>query len=157
MKHLKEKQFMKQFISLIFLCAIISISVQAQAVVKEKTLYERLGGAEGIALIVDDVVEAHMNNPIIQERFLPYKDQPEHLSEIKKHTRHFFGAGSGGPEQYTGRDMPTAHQGMKITAEEYLAVVDDILMVLDKHNKDEQTKKDVLAIVYSLKGQIINK
>ena len=154
---LKEKQFMKQFISLIFLCAIFSLSMQAQVVEKEKTLYERLGGAEGISLLVDDVVEAHMTNVIIQERFLPYKDQPEHLSEIKKNISSFFGAGSGGPEQYTGRDMTTAHQGMKITAEEYLAVVDDILMVMDKHNKDEQTKKDVLAILYSLKDQIIKK
>jgi len=148
---------MKQFISLIFLCAIFSVSVRAHVVIKEKTLYERLGGAEGISLIVDDVVEAHMNNPIIQGRFLPYKDQPEHLGEIKKNISNFFGAGSGGPEKYTGKDMPTAHQGMKITAEEYLAVVDDILMVMDKHNKDEQTKKDVLAILYSLKDQIIKK
>lgn len=148
---------MKQFISLIFLCAIFSLSIQAQVVEKEKTLYERLGGADGISVLVDDVVEAHMNNVTIQARFLPYKDQPEHLSEIKKNTRHFFGAGSGGPEQYTGRDMTTAHQGMQITAEEYLAVVDDILMVMDKHNKDEQTKKDVLAILYSLKDQIIKK
>jgi len=148
---------MKQFISLIFLCAIISLSAQAHVVVKEKTLYERLGGADGISLIVDDVVEAHMNNPIIQERFLPYKDQPERLSAIKNNIVNFFSAGSGGPEQYTGKDMPSAHRGMKITAEEYLAVVDDILMVMDKHNKDEQTKKDVLAILYSLKDQIIKK
>jgi len=36
-----------------------------------------------------------------------------------------------------------------------MAVVDDILDTLDKHKIDEQSRKDVLAIVYSLKGQII--
>ena len=52
---------------------------------KTATLYERLGGEEGIIAIVDDVVEAHMNNPAISARFLPYKDRPEYLEQIKKH------------------------------------------------------------------------
>ena len=51
--------------------------------------------------------------------------------------------------------MPTTHRGMNINEAEYMHVMDDILNVLDKHQKDEQTKKDVLAILYSLKDQII--
>jgi hemoglobin len=34
--------------------------------------------------------------------------------------------------------------------------VDDILATLDKHRIDEQTRKDVLAIAYSLKGDILH-
>ena len=34
------------------------------------SLYERLGKYEGIVAIVDDIVEAHMKNPVIQARFL---------------------------------------------------------------------------------------
>ena len=44
---------------------------------------------------------------------------------------------------------------MNISPAEYMAVVDDILLVLDQHNIDEQSKKDVLAILWSLKGMII--
>lgn len=124
---------------------------------KSTTLYERLGGEEGIISIVDDVVEEHMNNPAISARFLPYKERPEYLAEIKKHTVNFFGAGSGGPQVYKGRDMTTTHRGMNINATEYMHVIDDAMAVLDKHNKDEQTKKDVLAIFYSLKDQMIGK
>lgn len=51
--------------------------------------------------------------------------------------------------------MPAAHQGMNISAAEYMAVVDDILLVLDKRHIDEQSKKDVLAILWSLKGMIM--
>ena len=123
--------------------------------VEEKTLFDRLGGKVGIASLVDDVVEEHMNNPKISARFLPYKDRPEYLDQVKKHTCDFFGMGSGGPVEYTGRDMETTHRGMNISEAEYMNVMDDILNVLDKHNKDEQTKKDVLAILYSLKGQMI--
>jgi hemoglobin len=119
------------------------------------SLYERLGGAKGIATLVDDVVEAHMNNPLVKARFLPYREDPDTLAKVKQHTCNFFGAGSGGPEQYSGRSMPDAHRGMNISEQEYMAVVDDILDTLDKHKIDDQTRKDVLAIVYSLKDQIM--
>ena len=120
-------------------------------------LFERLGGIEGIRKIVDDVVEAHMKNPAICARFLPYKEQPEKLAVIKQHTVEFFSAGSGGAVNYTGKDMPTTHKGMNINQAEYMCVVDDILLVLDQHKATDDTKKDVLAILWSLKDMIISK
>jgi len=39
--------------------------------------------------------------------------------------------------------------------QEYLAVMDDIVGAMDKNGLDEDTKKDVIAILYSLKGEII--
>ena len=122
-----------------------------------KILFERLGGTKGITEIVNDAVAAHMNNPAISARFLPYKEQPEKFALIKQHSIDFFSAGSGGPVTYSGRDMPTTHKGMNINPTEYMHVVDDILMVLDKHNVDEESKKDVLAVLWSLKDMIIAK
>ncbi|WP_295006413.1 group 1 truncated hemoglobin [uncultured Dechloromonas sp.] len=119
------------------------------------TLYERLGGAAGIASIVDDIVAAHLNNPVIKARFLPYLDRPERVEEIKKHNRDFLGAGSGGPEKYTGRSMLETHRGMNISEAEYMAVMDDIMAVLEKHGIDESARKDVLAITFALKGDVI--
>jgi hemoglobin len=115
------------------------------------SLYARLGGAAGISAIVEDVVANHLANPAIQTRFLAVKD----VDHLKKMAREFFGAGSGGPDPYTGRDMLTTHRGMNVSEQEYIAVMDDILAALDKHGIDEATKKDVLAILYSLKGDII--
>jgi hemoglobin len=120
-----------------------------------KTLYERLGKKEGITKLVDDVVENHTKNPIVSPRFLPYLDQPERLAMIKKHTVDFFCAGSGGPESYGGRDMPTTHKGMNVSEQEYMAVVDDILEAMDKNSYGDEEKKDVLANLYSLKEGII--
>lgn len=119
------------------------------------SLYERLGGATGIARLVDDIVEAHMNNPLIKARFLPYRERPDIVAKIKRQTSNFLGTGSGGPGQYSGRSMLVAHRGMNISEQEYMAGVDDILATLDTHKIDNQTRKDVLAIVYSLKGEII--
>ena len=115
------------------------------------TLYERLGGAKGIARLVDDVMAAHLANPIVKTRFENIKD----LDRAKKMAREFFSAGSGGPETYTGKDMLAAHKGMNISEQEYLAATDDIVGAMEKHGLSEDTKKDVIAILYSLKGNII--
>jgi hemoglobin len=122
-----------------------------------KSLFERLGGRNGISNIVDDTVENHMNNINVNARFLPLKEKPERLAIIKNHTIDFFQAGSGGPNIYKGKDMVTAHTGMNISPAEYMHVMDDIFMALDKNTIDEDTKKDVLSILWSLKGMIISK
>jgi len=115
------------------------------------TLYQRLGGAEGIARLVDDLVAAHLSNPIIKTRFENIKD----LDHAKQMAREFFSAGSGGPQAYTGKDMLAAHKGMNISEQEYLAVMDDIVGAMNKNGIDEEAKRDVIAILYSLKGEII--
>lgn len=125
--------------------------------VETASLYKRLGATKGIAAIVDDVVEAHLNNPTIKTRFLPYLEHPEQVEIIKKHTVEFFAAGSGGPLLYTGRDMPTAHTGMNISPAEYMAAMDDVMTVLDKHQIDEASKRETLSILWSLKEMIIGK
>jgi hemoglobin len=120
------------------------------------SLYERLGGDNGIHSLVDDIIEAHMHNPVIQQRFLPYREKPEELDQAKAHLRAFLAMGSGGPDNYQGKGMPEAHRGMNIDATEYMAAVDDIMAMLDKHGRDEDVKKDVLFIAYSLKNDIMH-
>ncbi len=51
--------------------------------------------------------------------------------------------------------MLAAHKGMNISEQEYLAVMDDIVGAMNKNGLDEDAKKDVIAILYSLKGEII--
>ena len=119
-------------------------------------LFRRLGGPEGIAAIVDDIVVAHSENPVIRARFLPIVGDAARLAVIKRHTCQFLEMGGGGPAAYEGRSMPDAHRGMNINAEEYLAAVDDILMVLTRRGLDEQTRNDVLVIAYGLKATILH-
>ncbi len=121
-----------------------------------KSLFDRLGGSSGIEGIVDEVASRHLENPVINARFRPFLEQPQKLQELKVHLARFLEMGSGGPPRYTGRDMKSAHKGMNISAAEYMAATDDIVAALAKVGVDEQTRKDVLAIVWSLKGDIIH-
>lgn len=120
------------------------------------TLFKRLGGSTGINALVTDIVALHMENPVIRARFRPYLDTPDKLEATKKHLCAFLEAGSGGAAQYSGRSMVEAHRGMNISEAEYMAATDDILTALRKHHIDDQTQNDVLAITYSLKGEIMH-
>lgn len=123
---------------------------------ESKSLFDRLGGSSGIRALVEDIVTAHMENPVIQARFRPYLETPEKLDVTKKHLCAFLEAGSGGSQEYTGRTMRDAHRGMNISEAEYMAALDDILAAMRKHGIDEETQKDVLAIAYSLRGEILH-
>jgi hemoglobin len=114
------------------------------------SLYERLGGAKGVAAISDAVVEAHKRNPIIHTRFLA-----SDATKLKSLVSQFFSMGSGGPPQYEGRDMRTTHRGMNLTERELVAAIDDILHVLEAQGIDPATRGEVLAIVYSLKDEVL--
>ena len=116
-----------------------------------ESLYERLGGTDGIGRIVDDVMAAHLRNPIIKTRY----EAIENLDHATKMAAEFFAAGSGGPDPYSGRDMLATHKEMNISEQEFIAVVDDIMWALDKHGMTDDSKKEVLAILYSLKEEII--
>jgi hemoglobin len=117
------------------------------------TLYERLGGASRIAAIVDDFVDLHLANPLIKARFSRLDAGQVDLA--KRHATEFFCAGSGGPERYTGKDLLTAHKGMNISEQEYIAAIDDVLSAMEKHGAQQPERDDVVAILYSLKGQVI--
>ncbi len=119
-------------------------------------LYEKLGAKDGISAIVDDIVEAHMRNPQIRPRFLPYREQPERLETLKGHLRTMMVEATGGPDTYQGRSMPEAHRGMNLGEAEYVAALDDILSVLQTHGVDEDARNDVLAMLYGLKNEIMH-
>ncbi len=133
-------------------------SVMRPEVLREESvmtpsLYQRLGGATGIAAIVDDVVARHLANPVIKARFA--KIDEARLVELKEQIRDFFGAGSGGPEVYRGRDMVAAHLGMNINEQEFISTLDDILAALKQHGVGQPEQHEVVAILYSLKDQVI--
>jgi len=138
--------------------AIVNEAVETvREVPEEKSLFERLGGEKGISSLVDSITHNHLNNPVINEKFSHLKPGTETYEIFKRHVREFLSAGTGGTAKYTGKDMVAAHTGFKITGKEFLSTTDDVLMALDSHNIDEETKKDMLYILYSMKDAVMDK
>jgi hemoglobin len=115
-----------------------------------ETLYQRLGGADRIAAIVDEAVDRHAANPVLAPRF-----RAKDLPKLKQLGAQFFCAGIGGPQRYEGRDLRAAHAGMNISEQEYIATMDDIVAALNTHGVRQQEVAEVVAILYSLKDQVM--
>ncbi|MDP3082394.1 MAG: group 1 truncated hemoglobin [Rubrivivax sp.] len=115
------------------------------------SLYERLGRREGITRITADLMKNHMANPTVKARYENSAD----LARVERRAVEFFCAGSGGPEAYTGQDMVTTHKGMNISEQEFVAVVDDAMAALKTNDIDAATQNDVLAILWSLKPEVV--
>jgi hemoglobin len=116
----------------------------------QASLYERLGGYNGIAAITEDIWANHTANEAIKQRYL--NSDPE---TVKRLVREMFCAGTGGPETYTGKDMLTTHRGMNISDHEFVSVVDDVLDALTKNSVGQRERDEVLCILYSMKNDIV--
>jgi hemoglobin len=114
------------------------------------SLFDRLGGEEGIARFVNDLVDLHMANPTISARFAA-----SNASRLKKMATDFVVTGTGGPETYQGNDMRAVHANMNISDGEFMAVVDDAMTALDRQGAEQRVKEEVLFILYSLRPDVV--
>ena len=115
-----------------------------------ETLFERLGGIDGITAIAGDLVDNHMANDTISTRFAN-----SDVSALKSSAAKFFIAGTGGPNDYAGKDMLSAHKGMNISASEFMAVLDDALNAMAKNNVGQREQEECLFIFYSFRNDVV--
>ena len=117
-------------------------------------LFERLGGRDGVAAVVEKAVAGHFENPAINTRF-------EHASQdrdvLVKHAIEFFCTGLSGVETYTGRPLAEAHAGMNVSDQEFIAVLDDIVAAMDAVGVGAAEQSEVLGILYGMKGDIVHR
>src|SRR5207245_5345513 len=77
------------------------------------TLYKRLGGREGIALVVGDFVTNMAGDRRVNARFKDMKG-PD-VEKLKSNLADQICDATGGPCSYVRRDMKTAHNAMQLT------------------------------------------
>jgi len=121
-----------------------------------KSLYDRLGGAYPIAVVVDDFIERLLvnetlnANPAIKEA-----RQRVPAQGLKFHVTTLVCQVTGGPCKYVGRDMRSSHADLHISAREWQARLADFNKTLDKFNVPATEKNELVAIVNSTKSEIV--
>jgi hemoglobin len=116
----------------------------------EAKLFDRLGGLDAIKAVVADFVANVTHDEVINARFKGVDG-----AKLEKLLVEQVCAATGGPCAYTGRDMKTTHTGMKITEEEFTALVGDLVKSLDKFKVPEKEKGELLAALGGMKDQIV--
>ena len=141
------------------LLLFVTVTVGACASTRESrpaelpSLYKRLGGREGISTVVNDFVANMAADPRVNERFKDKK--PAELEQFKSRLADQICEASGGPCSYYGKDMKAAHQGMRISDEEWNATVENLVKALDKNNVDARSKQELLATLGPMKKDIV--
>lgn len=115
------------------------------------TLYDRLGRRDGITRITRQLIKNHLANPLVSQRYGQITD----MDRIERNVIDFFCAGSGGPETYLGKDMVSTHRGMNVNEQEFVAVIDDAMSALETCEVDAPVRNEVLAILWSMKGEVV--
>jgi hemoglobin len=137
----------------------MAVTVPAQnsmsAAQDKKSLYERLGGYDAIAAVVDDFIGRLVADRRFEKFFVGHSE--DSLKKIRQHVVDQFCAAAGGPCLYTGRDMKTSHHGLGITNDDWDASAKHLVETLDKFKVPEREKGDLLAFVTSLKKDIVDK
>ena len=118
-----------------------------------KSLYERLGGREAIAQVVDTFMKNVAADTKINKRFAKLKGK--RLDEFKEKVVDQICEATGGDCEYTGKSMADAHKGMKIKEDEWNAFVADLKAALDEHKIDESDQADLMALLGPMHDDIV--
>lgn len=115
-------------------------------------LFERLGGRDGVRALSERVVDNHFANPTVATRFA---NASKGRDELVDGVTEFFCTGLSGVPTYQGPEVPVVHTGMNIDEAEFVAVLDDALAAMRSLDIGEQEQGEVLAVLYSMKGDVV--
>jgi hemoglobin len=140
----------------------------AQATGKQ-TLFDRLGGQQGLTAIVDDFTVRVLADPRVnwerkgvkrgglftRDESVTWNPTPQNVATLKKHLVQFLSLATGGPAKYDGGEMKNVHAGMRVANPEFDAVIGDLKASLDKLRIPDKEQKELMAIVESTRPQIV--
>jgi len=118
-----------------------------------KTLYERLGGYDAISAVSNDLLPRLQADARLA-RFWQNRGD-DGVKREKQLLIDFLCASAGGPMYYTGRDMKTSHQGMKISESDWSAFLGHLNATLDAFQVPQTERDEVVAFVQSTKADIV--
>jgi hemoglobin len=120
------------------------------------TLYNRLGGVYHIAAIVDDLVDRLMDNAALNAN--PAIDEAHHRlpkAGFKYLVTEMVCWATGGPQQYTGKNMRESHEHLNITADEWQVFLNDLQSSLNRFQVPPAEQSELFAIVETTKSDIV--
>lgn len=118
---------------------------------KGPSLFERIGGEKVARQVVADTWANHTSNPIVMNRFANSDG-----AYVKQKVYEIFAMATGADVKYTGKPMKELHSSMNINEAEFNAVVDDVMMALAKNKVGQQEQNEVLAILWSVRPDVVN-
>jgi len=149
-------QLNRALAAIVLACAIASpVTAQQPAPSQAPSLYKRLGGYDALAAVTDDFLGRLAADPRFAKFFVGHST--DSIKKIRQLIVDQLCAATGGPCAYTGRDMKSAHAGLGITGQDWDAQAKLLVATLDKFQVPAKEKDEVLALVSTLRKDIVDK
>lgn len=141
-------------ISIVFLQTLL-LQILADAQEKPGSLYQRLGGYDAVAAVVDDWLGRLRNDPMFTKFRTGYSQ--DSMKRRRQLTVDYFCRATGGPCFYRGRAMKLSHAGLGITEKEWNAALQHLASALDKFKIPPKEKGEVLTLISGLKMEVVGR
>ncbi|HUO03656.1 MAG TPA: group 1 truncated hemoglobin [Candidatus Binataceae bacterium] len=119
----------------------------------KKSLYQRLGGYDGIVAMSDDLLPRLRSDPQLG-RFWAHRGE-DGIKREKQLLIDYLCENSGGPMYYKGRNMALTHRGMRISESDWNLFLGHAGATLAKLRVPEAEQREIVAFVTSLKSDIV--
>ena len=119
----------------------------------QETLYQRIGGYDVVAAIIDDMGPRALNDPAFSMFFTDMDEEAGKAA--RQHAVNLVCERAGGPCFYTGREMKTIHEGLGITDEQWRLNLGHLSDTLDALNIAGDEKSEVIAIFAGFREDIV--
>jgi hemoglobin len=113
------------------------------------TLFERIGGEQMIAEVVDDFYDRVLADPELKPFF-----RNTSIDKLRSMQREFFGAALDGPTTYTGKPLSHVHHGRGITKHHFTLFVNHLLDTLRDRGINDQDVTDIINRISTYADEI---
>jgi hemoglobin len=131
---------------------IVCCAVWAGAAHANPTLYDRLGGAPGVTLIADELIDRVVKNPVTGPSF---KDT--NIKRIKRLLAEQICDLAGGPCHYSGDSMQEVHAGLHISQAQFYVMVDSLRAVMKERHVDTGAGNELLRLLAPMKRDVVER
>ena len=145
--------FMKRALLALMVWGITTQISANTAGAQEKSLYQRIGGYDAIAAVVDDFIPRLAGDPELGKFFAGHSTSS--LKRIRQLVVEQVCQAAGGPCVYTGQSMKASHEGLGITEAQWAKSVNHFIATLDKFKVPHKEKDELVVLVGSLKNDIV--
>jgi hemoglobin len=120
------------------------------------TLYERVGGVNNIAVLVDDVIERSYVDPVLHANPRIAEAHKRFPKPVYKFNATALACQvMGGPQKYTGRTIKEAHQHLNVTEKEWAALIKIFRDSMNSFKVPQKEQDEIIAIIESTKGDVV--
>ena len=115
-------------------------------------VFEQFGGMPGMTALMDDFMVILLEDP----RMRPFFEKVDHTRVKRQLVEQFCGILGGGCA-YSGRDMKTAHAGLRIDRADFNALVEDLQIAMNRARVPFRSQNKLLAVLAPMHRQMIER